>query len=370
MHIPFVNLKAQYESIKTAIDDAIGSVINNFCFSRGAEVFEFEQQFAAKINARHCIAVGNGTDALYLSLKALEIGQDDEVLTPAWSWISSAETITQCGAKPVFVDVDPKYYTIDIARVEQKITEKTRAIIAVHLYGHAAPVVALKSICKRHNLFLIEDCAQSHLTKEDDNYVGTFGDLSAFSFYPTKNLGAYGDAGCVFTNDAVMEERVRRLANHGALQKEDHLIEGMNSRMDTLQAAILSAKLPYLEQWTEKRRAHADHYTNRLRNIDQVHTPVQRASCHHSFHIYAIRAQRRDELQSFLQANGIQTLIHYRKALVNVPAYAHLKQDPDDFPVAISLEKEILSLPIYPELSYEAVDYICDKIAGFYEMRP
>jgi dTDP-4-amino-4,6-dideoxygalactose transaminase len=368
MHIPFLNLKAQYESIKADIDEAIHGVVNGFQFSKGPEVNKFEERFANKISSKHCIGVGNGTDALYLSLRAIGIGQNDEVLTPAWSWISSAETITLCGARPVFVDVDPEYYTIDTGDIEKKITSKTRAIIAVHLYGHAAPVMALKNICERFNLSLIEDCAQSHLTKENGSYAGTFGSLSAFSFYPTKNMGAYGDAGCVLTNDSAMAEKVRRLANHGALQKEDHLIEGINSRMDTLQAAILLAKLSHLEQWTAKRIEHANHYTEQLQDVNQLSVPQQRAGCLHSFHIYAIRASRRDELQAFLKANGIQTLIHYPMALVNLPAYAYLKLKSGSFPVATSLEKDILSLPIYPELKYEEIDYICDKIVTFYKM--
>ncbi|MFZ6012482.1 MAG: DegT/DnrJ/EryC1/StrS family aminotransferase, partial [Bacteroidota bacterium] len=285
----------------------------------------------------------------------------------AFSWISSSEVITQCGATPVFVDVDSLTYTIDIQAVQRKITSRAKAIVAVHLFGQSAQVGELHNICKKNGLFLIEDCAQAHLTAEGEHYAGTFGDINAFSFYPTKNLGAYGDAGCLVTHDDQLAEKARRLANHGALQKDDHLIEGLNSRMDTLQGAVLLAKLPHLKKWNERRYALAQQYTDSLKNIPQLVTPYQRRDTQHTFHLYVIRTRRRNALKEFLFQNGIQTLIHYPQALPNLPAYQHLQLKPSDFPVASALQDDVLSLPIYPELKDEEVTYICSKIRAFFK---
>jgi dTDP-4-amino-4,6-dideoxygalactose transaminase len=367
MNIPFVNLQVQYESIQTEIDRGISEALKRFQFSKGFEVSEFERHFPAKLKSKYCIAVGNGTDALFLSLKAIDIQPGDEVLTPSWSWISTSETISFCGATPVFVDVDPSHYTIDIEAVKSKITPKTRAIIAVHLYGQAARASELRELCDKNNIKLIEDCAQGHLTIDGNSIAGSIGHISAFSFYPTKNLGAYGDAGCVLTNGEALAEKVRRLANHGALQKDDHLIEGTNSRMDTIQAAILLAKLPFLEQWTEKRIQNASYYSTLLQHLPQIRTPKVRENTRHTFQIYAIRCEQRDELKTYLEAQGIQTIIHYPNALTNLPAYQYLNLDASQFPVSNALQKDILSLPIYPELTKEQIFYVFEKISDFYK---
>jgi dTDP-4-amino-4,6-dideoxygalactose transaminase len=365
MRIPFISLSRQYATIKEDIDRVFDKIFNDFQFIKGDEVKAFELEFAKSIGAMHCVTTGNGTDALFLIMKAKGIGKGDEVITPAWSWISSAETISLCGALPVFVDADPVYYTLDIADVEKKITTKTKAIIAVHLYGQAAALHQLKEICLRNNLLLIEDCAQAHFTSIDGSFVGSGSDASAFSFYPTKNLGAYGDAGCVLTNDEGLAEKIRRLANHGALQKDDHFMEGTNSRMDTLQAGILLAKLTHLRSWTQKRTTHAALYRALLKDIPNIILPAVTPGSLHSYHIYALRAERRDELKQFLAQHGIETMIHYPVAVVNLPAYQYVKLR-SEYPVANQLEKEVLSLPIYPELSDEQISYISEKIIQFY----
>jgi len=302
-----------------------------------------------------------------MALKALGIGAGDEVITPAFSWISSAETVTLCNARPVFVDVHPETYTLDPDLIEPLITPRTRAIIAVHLYGQAAHTARIKKICRKRGLYLIEDCAQAHLTREDGKIVGTLGDVATFSFYPTKNLGAYGDAGCVLTPRATLARHMRRLGNHGALQKDDHLIEGFNSRMDVIQAAFLSAKLPYLAQWNTQRRAHAALYTRLLSGVDQVCPPAERPGTTHTFHLYVIRAKKRDQLKAYLEAQGIQTLIHYPRALPHTPAYAYLESGGASFSVSRTLEKEVLSLPIYPELSDHKIRYVARNIKDFYK---
>ncbi len=366
MTIPFVDLKAQYLNIKSEVDVAVGSVFENSVFVGGHFVIEFEKSFSEFYNINHGIGVGNGTDALFLILKALGIGPDDEVITPAHSWISTAETISYVGATPVFVDVDNLYYTIAVESILPKINPKTKAVIVVHLFGQAAPVIEIAELCKKHNLFLIEDCSQAHLTQEGNQLVGKFAVASAFSFYPTKNLGAYGDAGCVITSDTNLALKIRRLANHGGLHKDEHLMEGINSRLDSLQAAFLSVKLRHLRKWTDQRIQNATLYKTLLKDKQEVSLPSVRIGTKHSFHLFAIKVKQRDELKSFLRTCGIQTMIHYPTALPFEPAYVFLKHKPEEFPVALALSHEILSLPIYPELSEEQITFVCEKIKGFY----
>jgi dTDP-4-amino-4,6-dideoxygalactose transaminase len=362
MKIPFVNLEAIHNSIRSEIDLAIGTAISGSQFLKGPAVAQFELAFSEMIGVDHTIAVANGTDALFLSMKALGISPGDEVITPSWSWISTAETITLCGAKPVFADVDPDFYTISEETVLARITPRTKAVIAVHLYGQAAPIDRLQILCKKYNLKLIEDCAQAHLTKINDQAVGSFSDVAACSFYPTKNLGAFGDAGCVMTNSQDLAIKVRRLANHGALQKDDHELEGSNSRMDTLQASILLAKMPHLKSWNLLREKIAHTYNLKLSAVAGVKIPAVRHASLHSWHIYAIQCQNRDELKKFLEERGIQTMIHYPRALTNLPFYRSGQM----FPVADNLEKTILSLPVYPGLTESQVLHVCNSIAEFY----
>ncbi|MBL7859166.1 MAG: DegT/DnrJ/EryC1/StrS family aminotransferase [Cyclobacteriaceae bacterium] len=366
MEVLFNDLKKLHQSIPE-LNEVIQRTVSDFNFIRGKQVTQFEESFKAVLGVNHCVTTGNGTDALFIALRSLGINPGDEVITPAFSWISSSETISLCGAKPVFADVDSQTYTLDPDRIEEKITDRTKAIVAVHLYGQAAHLEILKKICDKHHLFLIEDCAQGHLTLEYGKYAGTVGEIGAFSFYPTKNLGAYGDAGCIVTNSDTLAEKARRFANHGALLKDDHLVEGMNSRMDTLQAAVLLAKLPHLKRWNEMRNLNAQLYDQLLDGIAEIILPLQRPDASHTFHLYVIRAQQRDELKRWLANYGIQTLVHYPQALPDLPAYHYLGHDKGAFPVAGMLAKEVLSLPVHPLLHLDAIQYVADRIRGFYK---
>ena len=366
MNIPFVDLKTQYKSIKTEIDSAIASVIEDTAFVRGKYVNEFEKAYAEKYGVDHCISVANGTDAIYITLKALGVGPGDEVITVANSWISTSETITQTGAKVVFIDIEPDYFTIDVSKIEEKITPNTKAIIPVHLYGQPAEIDAIKKICDAHDLHLIEDCAQAHFGSYKGQKVGTFGTAGTFSFYPGKNLGAYGDAGAIITNDDELADKMRMFANHGSLKKHEHQIEGINSRMDGLQAAILSVKLPHINEWNEKRYRNALLYNELLADVEEVVIPAIRLDCTHIFHLYVIRINERDEVQKHLNQHGISTAIHYPVALPFMQAYNYLGYKPEDLPVAYKYQDEILSLPMYPELSTQSIFYVGEKINEFF----
>lgn len=366
MKIPFVDLRSQYLSIKEEIDIAISSVIKDTAFIGGSYNKKFEAGFAGLIGARHCIGVANGTDAIYIALKMLGIGEGDEVITVANSWISTSETISLTGAKPVFADIESDYYTIDPEDIQRKISKRTKALIPVHLYGQSANMDLIMDIVKKNNLLLIEDCAQAHLTDYKGQRAGTFGLASTFSFYPGKNLGAYGDAGCILTNDDSFAREVRTFANHGAFVKHNHVMEGINSRLDGLQASILSAKLPHLIEWTKLRNKNAELYSDLLSDNKNVLIPAVRPDSKHSFHLYVIRAKRRDELRRYLSERGIETLIHYPSILPLLPAYSRLGHTKSDFPVASGCQGEILSLPLYPELTLEQISFVADSVNEFY----
>jgi len=364
--VPFVDLVKQYHSIKNQIDEAIQNVVLNSAFIGGKYVKAFEEDFAKLYGVKHVISCANGTDSLFIIMKMLGIGAGDEVITVANSWISSSETISQAGAKPVFVDVHADLYSIDERLIEEKISSKTKALIAVHLQGQMCAIDTIKEICDKHGIYLIEDCAQSHLSELNGVRAGLTGIASSFSFYPGKNLGAYGDAGCIITNDDELASRFRMFANHGALKKHHHLIEGINSRLDGLQAAILSAKLPFLREWTEARIKNARLYDQYLAGIDEIRLPEVRPNSKHTFHLYVIRAEKRDALMQFLKEREIETSIHYPTALPNLPAYKYLGYRPADFPEATKLQDEILSLPMYPELTEEQINYIAQSIKDFF----
>lgn len=366
-NIPFVDLKAQYNSIKVEIDSAISSVLNETAFIGGKYVKNFEEQFASLYGVKHCISCGNGTDSLYIIMKMLGIGVGDEVITVANSWISSSETITQTGARPVFVDIEPDYYTIDPELILSKITNKTKAIMPVHLHGQIANIERIKEICDSNKLFLIEDCAQSHFSAYNNNRAGTYGIAASFSFYPGKNLGAYGDAGCMITNDSELATKLKMYANHGSLKKHQHQIEGINSRLDGLQAAILSTKLPHILNWNEKRIEVAKKYSQHLADVGDLILPKVRPNSKHTFHVYVIRTKRRNELMQHLNNNGVQTAIHYPVALPNLPAYSYLNYKKEDNPIASQFQEEMLSLPMFPELSLQQMKYVVDTIKSFFE---
>ena len=366
MKIPFVDLKTQYRALKPQIDHAIQSVIDETAFVRGPYVAAFEAEYARRYGVKHCISVANGTDALYVTLKGLGIGPGDEVITTAISWIATSEVITQVGARVVFVDIDPEYYTLDVARIEDKITLRTRAIIPVHFYGQPAEMDKLVGLCRKHGLYLIEDCAQAHFAEYRGKRVGTFGDAGTFSFYPGKNLGAYGDAGAIITNDDDLAEKARMFANHGALEKHHHQMEGTNSRMDGIQGAVLSVKLPFVQEWNERRYQNALKYNELLKPISGLVIPKIRPDVKHIFHVYAIRAEGRDELARHLKENGIATAVHYPVALPFMKAYEYLKCSAQEYPVAYKCQNELLSLPMYPELTDEQIGYVVDNIRRFY----
>lgn len=366
MNIPFVDLKAQYLSIKGDIDSAIQNVISETAFIGGKYVKQFEKEFAELYGVKNCIAVGNGTDSLYIIMKMLGIKEGDEVITSAYSWISSSETISQTGATPIFVDINPDFYTIDETQIEKYITNKTKAIIPVHIHGQICNMEAILSIAKKHNLFVIEDCAQSHFSEFEGKRAGTMGVASSFSFYPGKNLGAYGDAGCILTNDDELADKFRMFANHGALKKHQHQIEGINSRLDGLQAAILSAKLPHILSWTAERKRCAQTYLKLLNGFEHVTCTAIRPNTQHSFHLFLIKVNERTALQEFLKEKGIETVIHYPKALTSLDCYKYLNLTQGDYPVATANETKILSLPIYPELTDDAIAYIVKMIKQFY----
>ncbi len=366
MIIPFVDLKAQYLSIKKDIDSAIFSTIDQATFVGGESLKSFEKNFADACGVKHCIGVGNGTDSIYIILKSLGIGIGDEVITVANSWISTSETISQAGAKPVFVDIEPDYFTIDISKIEQKITSKTKAIIPVHLYGQMAEIDKISDICKKYNLYLIEDCAQSHLAEYKGIKAGTTGIAASFSFYPGKNLGAYGDAGGIITNDDSLASKMRMFANHGALIKHQHEIEGINSRLDSLQAAVLNAKLPHLTDWNNRRLKNALLYNDLLANIKEIVTPQIRPDTKPIFHLYVVRVERRDELIKQLNKAEIQIAVHYPRILPLLPAYKYLNHTPQDFPVSASYQNSIVSLPMYPELTADQIKFITSVVRDFY----
>lgn len=359
--IPFVDLQAQYQSIKTEIDAAIQDVINQTAFISGSYAATFEADFAAFLGVEHCIACANGTDSLEILLQAMGVGAGDEVLVPAISWISTSEAVSTVGATPIFVDVDPDYYTIDLQKIAAKITNKTKAIIPVHLYGQPVDMPALMKIAQKHGLKVLEDCAQAHGASFDGQLIGTFGDCASFSFYPGKNLGAYGDAGGMVTNNAEIARVARMIANHGQEGKHNHLMEGRNSRMDGLQAAVLSVKLKHLNDWTNGRIANAAIYDALLADKDCIR-PKTIADGKHVFHLYVIRTQNRDALMEQLKAEGIGVAIHYPTALPFLACYAHLGHKASDFPVAAQVTQEILSLPMFAELSREAIEKVAALI--------
>jgi dTDP-4-amino-4,6-dideoxygalactose transaminase len=362
MQIPFVDLKAQYTALKPQMDAAIHSVLDRTAFVLGREHDDFEAAFARYVGVQHAVGVCSGTDALAMALTGCGIGPGDEVITAANTYIASCEAITAAGATVRWVDADPRTYNMNPAQLEAAITPRTKAIMPVHLYGQPADMDAIMSIARAHGLKVIEDCAQAHGARYRGRLVGTFGDAACFSFYPGKNLGAYGDAGAVVTNDSAVADTVRLLSNHGQRQKYIHLIEGHCHRLDNLQAAVLGVKLPHLDSWNAGRRQVAAWYDELLRGIEGVITPFVAADVEPVFHLYVIQVSNREALQAKLKQRGVDTGIHYPIPLHEQPAYARLGHKPDDFPVSHQLGPKILSLPMYPELTREQVEYVAASL--------
>ncbi len=366
MKIPLVDLKAQYNSIKEEIDTAIQRVIEQEQFILGPEVNAFEEEIAAYLGVKYAVGVASGTDALQLALLACDIKPDDEVITTPFTFIATAEAITQCGARPVFVDIDPKTHSIDPAKVEPKINEKTRAILPVHLYGQPADMTPILQLAKRYNLRVIEDCAQALGAKYKDRRVGSLGNAGCLSFFPSKVLGAYGDGGMVVTNNPEVAEKIEMLRNHGCKEKYYHLIPGFNSRLDSLQAAILRVKLRHLDEWIVHRRQKAKLYSQLLDKIDGIEPPYVAPYSYHVFNYYTVRLRNsrgeRGELQKALSSKGIATAIYYPLSLHLQKVYQPLGYKVGDFPESERAQEQVLSLPMYPEISQEQIDKIAGEI--------
>jgi dTDP-4-amino-4,6-dideoxygalactose transaminase len=366
MKVPFVDLFAQYKTIQPAMDAAIQRVITESAFIRGPYVDGFEKEFAAKLGVAHCVSCANGTDAISIALRGIGLAPGDEVITTAHTWIASSETITTAGGRVVFCDTRADTFTLDPARLEKLITSRTKGIIVVHLCGQPADMDEIMAIAGRHGLWVIEDCAQAHLARYRGRTVGTFGRAATFSFYPGKNLGAMGDAGCVVTNEPELARVMTMYARHGGVNKGDHEIEGINSRLDGLQAAILSVKLPHLDAWTRARQELAGVYDRELAGLGDLITPVIAEGRDHVFHLYMIRTAHRNELRDWLKARGVDTGVHYPTALPFLKAYAYLGHTPADFPNAFAAQSSILSLPLYPEMTPEMQAHVVSSIRDFY----
>ncbi len=365
MPVPFADLQLQYRTIKSEIDDAIAAVIRDNAFIRGPYVDKFEREFATAAEVNHCVSCANGTDALYLAMAALKVRPGDEVITTAHSWVSTSAMITHAGANVVFADTDDTTFTIDPAAIEAAITPRTVGIIPVHLYGQPADMGAIMAIARKHGLWVVEDCAQAHQARCHGQQVGTFGVAAAYSFYPGKNLGAMGDAGAVVTNDAALAEHMTMLARHGGIVKHEHRIEGINSRLDGMQAAILSAKLPHLPAWTRTRQDAARIYDTGLNQIEGVGVPAVGAGRTHVYHLYTIQHSRRDALAAYLDANGVQTSINYPAALPFLPAYGRLNHRPEQFPNAFRQQSRILSLPMFAEITPDQQRTVIELVRDF-----
>jgi dTDP-4-amino-4,6-dideoxygalactose transaminase len=370
MKVPFVDLKKQYATLRSEMVPAVEAIMESSQFILGKAVEDFERRFAEAHRSRHCVAVGSGTDALHLVLWARNIGPGDEVITVSHTFIATAEAISLTGATPVFVDVDPVTYTMDPGLLERAITPKTRAIIPVHLYGQPASMERIMEIANRHGIPVVEDACQAHLASYDGKYVGQFGIAAAFSFYPGKNLGAYGEAGGILTNDDALATKLRMLRDHGQQKKYYHAMCGHNYRMDGIQGAVLGVKLPHLARWTEARQRHAETYRRKLAGIGDIVPPAQEAGRNHVYHLFVIQTAHRDELQAFLTAHDIGNGLHYPVPLHLQDAYRHLGYKEGDFPVTEKVARCGLSLPMFAELTDEQIDSVVETIRQFFAQRP
>lgn len=381
MNIPFLDLKAQYKSIKEEVLPAINNVLDNTAYVLGKPVQEFEQSFASAHSAKFCFCVNSGTAGNHMVLWALGVGPGDEVIIPDNTFIATAWGATLCGATPVFVDCHPESYNIDPAKIEAAITSKTKAIVAVHLYGQSADIDPIKLIAERYNLQLVEDCAQAHLSEYKGKKVGSLTLASSFSFYPGKNLGAYGEGGAVMTDNEELAKKFKMIRDHGAEQKYYHQIYGHNYRMEGIQGAVLGVKLKHLADWTNGRRRVAAKYKELLKDVEEIKLPKEMDYARHVYHLFVIQvtqqlndstiqhshSETRDKLQKFLNDNGISTGLHYPVPLHLQPCFEHLGYKKGDFPVSEELAEHGLSLPMYAELTDEQIEYVCEKIKEFFK---
>lgn len=364
--IKFVDLHHQYLDDKKSFDLAIKKTIKNTDFINGKSVREFEYNFKKKLNVKYCVSLNNGTDSLYVAMKALGLKRGQEVITTSHSWISSSSMISLAGGKAVFCDTDRKTFNISVSDIEKKINKKTAGIIAVHLFGQPCDIDKIVSICKKKNIWLIEDCAQSHFSKFKKQYTGTFGSFGSFSFYPGKNLGAYGDAGALVTDNFKLYKKAYKISKHGGFKKNQHLIEGINSRMDGIQAAILNVKLKKIDKYNSLRKEKAKIYRKLLLGVGDIVLPKIAKDRDHVFHLFVIRSKKRNNLKKYLASKGIPTAIHYPKCLPLLPAYKNFKITPDKIKNSYLNQKEILSLPIYPEIEKKKIEFICKEIKKFF----
>lgn len=362
MKIPLLDLRVQYHSIKDEIDGAVFEVLESGAFILGEKVARFEEDLSKYCQTKFAVGVASGTDALYLALMACEIGVGDEVITTPFTFAAAGEVISLLGAKPVFVDIDPKTYNIDPAKIEERITANTRAVIPVHLYGQPAAMDPIMELARAYNLRIIEDCAQAVGAEHKGKRAGSIGDAGCLSFFPAKNLGAYGDAGAVVTNDEELAEKVRMLRVHGSKKRYVHTIIGTNSRLDALQAAILIVKLKYLDRWIEARREVAGAY-NELLNRFGVVTPYEDEGIRHVYNQYTIRVKERERVREYLSSKGISTAIHYPSSLHLQEAFSYVGYKEGDFPLSEEAAREVLSLPIYPELESEQIEFVA-RVVG------
>jgi dTDP-4-amino-4,6-dideoxygalactose transaminase len=366
--VPLIDLKIQHRSIASEVEAAIKNVCDNTAFILSDDMKAFEAEFASYCGAKHGVGVANGTEALFLALLALDIGQGDEVIVPANTFIATAAAVSHTGATPVFVDCDPETYCIDLGKVGAAITSRTKAIMPVHLYGHPADMDAIGGIARSNGLKVIEDCAQGHGTLYKGRHVGSFGDAAGFSFYPSKTLGAYGDAGMVLTNDEAVFEKLKLLRDNGRTSWNEHAMIGYNSRLDGIQAAILRVKLKHLDRWVEARRSHAKQYAQLLADVKGVALPIEKSDAKHSYYVYVVRVANRDAVMDQLKEKGCGCAIHYPVPLHLQPAFAFLGGREGDHPVAERYAKEIISIPMFPELTEaqvaEAAGIIRDVVGG------
>ncbi len=367
MRVPFVDLKAQYSTIKDEVDPAIRHVLENASFVLGEAVTNFEREFARAHDVRYCHGLSSGTAGNHLALWALGIRPGDEVILPVNTFIATAWGATLCGATPIFADCDPLSFTIDPRRVEERITVRTKAIVAVHLYGQAADMDPLLRLAERYHLSLVEDCAQAHLAEYNGRKVGGIGRASSFSFYPGKNLGAYGEGGAVVTNDPDLAAKFKMMRDHGSDRKYYHEIHGHNYRMEGIQGAVLGVKLHHLDRWTDARRKNAALYNELLDGVPDITRPAEMPYAKHVYHLYVIRTAHRDGLQKHLDAQGISTGLHYPIPLHLQRVFAGLGWKEGDFPEAEKAAREMLSLPMYAELEEKQIRYVCDAIRGFFD---
>ena len=363
--IPFLDLKSQHKKLSKDINKQIQICIENSAFIRSQSIKDFENNFSQLTKVNHCISCANGTDALYMAMKSLNIKEGDEIITTAISWISTSETISQAGGKVIFADISEDTFCINPELLQSLITDKTVGIIPVHLYGQPCDMEKILEIAGNNNLWIIEDCAQSHLASIDHRLVGSFGDIATYSFYPSKNLGAMGDAGCIITNNERLAKWINSYSQHG--KKNIHEIEGINSRMDGIQASILNVKIKYLNDWTNKRIEIAKFYLKNLKGVGDLKLPKEIKGHKHVYHLFTLQTEYRDDLKKFLSDKGIGTSVNYPIPLPFLPCYSHLNCSRKSFPNALKACNSILQIPLYPELSLKNQNYIVSSIKEFFK---